>query len=542
MNKNFWKPPYYYFDKKVRGPFTIPAGIVTTRKEIIELIAWEIPEVGILTTKSTSLNPREGKKEPIIGYAGQYSLFNEVRLANLGAEKTAEFLSKLNIPKNKAIVGSVIGSTPEEVKSVAVILAPYVDVIEINVSCPNDEKAGLAVGQDAILVHKIVSAVVDAVKPKPVTVKIAASLDIYSVVVVSKEAGASGIVAINTDGPKEYNHNGHLVLKGGESGEKIFKLLLRTVKTLQGLLSVCPNIYPCGGIGSARQIRTLVEAKAQFVGTGIGTAIGGMRLQEKKLFFNILMDDLRKGKNNAKEFRHDFSEMKYRKRTVTGIKEISEDVFTITLNGTIKINPGQFIFAMIPEKGEKPFSALDVNSKSFSLLIQKRRYFTKELSELNNGDDIYIRGPHGRSPRLQGRILLVGGGTGVAGLYLFAKEYKNTFAILGAKEKIPYFGMFSTFCKKVLPIIENQEERRRLVTDCLDYFIESIKPDYVLNCGPKEMVMKAIEIERKYLSEDKILSATEEITKCGESVCGSCATPKGYCSCVDGPFMTADKI
>jgi len=539
MKQNFWERPYYYCGIEVRGPFTVPPGILTTRPETMELIAWEIPEVGILTTKSTSLYAKEGKKDLILGYAGPYSLFNEIRLANIGSEATAEMLSKVNIPKDKAIIGSVIGSQPLEVAEVARRLAPYVYVIEVNVSCPNDNEAGLIVGQNAILVHEIVKAVVKAVKPKPVTVKLAASLDIYTLSIASKEAGAAGLVMINTDGPKEYRYDGHLVLKGGVSGEKIFNFLVQKVSISQQV-PVPPIIYPCGGIGSADNIREVVKAGAQFVGMGIGTATGGMCLEEKKIFFNTIMKDLQDGTNNAKDLRHDFSEMQYRKHTVMEVKEISDDVFIIILSDSIKIKPGQFIFVMIPGTTEKPFSVLDFTSDSIILLVKKRGDFTKSLVSLKCGEAVYIRGPHGKSPRLQGKILLVGGGTGMAGLYLFAKKYENTFAILGAKKVIPYSCSFLTSCKEVFAIIEKQ--RGQLVTDKLDYFINKIEPDCVLNCGPKEMVMKAIEIERKHLPNDRVLSAIEYKTECGEGVCSKCATPKGYCSCVDGPFLTADKI
>ena len=50
--------------KKVM-PFTIPSGIVTTEVSCLERIAQEIPEIGILTTKSIGPEPRAGNREPI---------------------------------------------------------------------------------------------------------------------------------------------------------------------------------------------------------------------------------------------------------------------------------------------------------------------------------------------------------------------------------------------------------------------------------------------------------------------------------------------
>ena len=51
------------------------------------------------------------------------------------------------------------------------------------------------------------------------------------------------------------------------------------------------------------------------------------------------------------------------------------------------------------------------------------------------------------------------------------------------------------------------------------------------------MVEKAVEIEQKYLSDSRIFSSLDLLTKCGVGLCGSCATSNGYRSCVDGPFL-----
>ena len=51
---------YKIFNKKISGPFTIPSGIVATELSIIEKIANEIPEIGILTTKALDRNQKRG--------------------------------------------------------------------------------------------------------------------------------------------------------------------------------------------------------------------------------------------------------------------------------------------------------------------------------------------------------------------------------------------------------------------------------------------------------------------------------------------------
>jgi dihydroorotate dehydrogenase (NAD+) catalytic subunit len=219
-------------------------------------------------------------------------------------------------------------------------------------------------------------------------------------------------------------------------------------------------------------------------------------------------------------------------------RRLAKDLFLLKLDDKIEINPGQFIFAWLPEKGEKPFSVLD--DTPLTLLIRIRGCFTTELSKLKKGDALYIRGPYGNSPKVQGRILLVGGGTGVAGLYLFAKRNKKTIGVLGAEDKnhLPYIEEFKSACEELYLTTENgQVGQKGLVTDGLEKIIENDWPEYCLNCGPEPMVKIAIQKESKSLNPEKIYSSIEYLTRCGIGLCGSCATPKGYRSCVDGTFF-----
>jgi len=56
------------------------------------------------------------------------------------------------------------------------------------------------------------------------------------------------------------------------------------------------------------------------------------------------------------------------------------------------------------------------------------------------------------------------------------------------------------------------------------------------------MIEKSIELELKYLKPDQIYSSIDFITKCGIGLCGSCASSKGYRSCVDGPFLNPNQL
>lgn len=326
---------------------------------------------------------------------------------------------------------------------------------------------------------------------------------------------------------------------GGISGKAILELGLKCLKEIRSITDL--PIIACGGISSAHDIKRYREAGANFF--GIGSALAGMNTEEIKRYFHQLLIDFEKGTNKAAGLLKEKLNMDYRKYMVRENRFLAEDLFLLRLDKEIKIEPGQFIFAWLPEKGEKPFSVFD--DTPLTLLIRKRGCFTEELAKLKEGDSLYIRGPYGNSPELNGKILLVGGGTGIAALYLFAKKYKNTIASLGAKDKnyLAYVEEFKKLSQETYLITENGEiGYRGRVTDILPEIIKKIKPDYCLNCGPEPMVRKAIAIEKNFVSSEKIYSSIEFLTKCGIGLCGSCATSKGYRSCIDGTFLKNNQI
>jgi len=268
-----------------------------------------------------------------------------------------------------------------------------------------------------------------------------------------------------------------------------------------------------------------------------------MNTEEIKQYFHDLLIDFEKGTNRAERFLKEKLHMEYQKYTIRENKFLSEDLFLLRLDRKIETEPGQFVFAWLPGKGEKPFSVFD--DTPLTLLIQKRGCFTIELSKLKENDSLYIRGPYGNFPKINGRILLVGGGTGIAALYLFAKRYKNVIALLGAKDKnhLTYLEEFKAHSEELYLTTENGEiGNKGLVTDKLKEIIKKTRTDHCLNCGPEAMVKKAIRIEKNFVSSERIYSSFNFLTKCGVGLCGSCATEKGLRACIDGPFLKRNEF
>ncbi len=535
--KDIWdrESPIKIFGKEISGPFTIPSGIVTTEASTIERIANEIPEIGILTTKSIGIEPSEGNREPIIAQYEPFSFINAVGLTNPGAGEFGERLSKIRIPDDKFLLVSIFGSCEEEFIRVAKRLQDYADGFELNVSCPHSEKYGQVIGQDRELTRKIIRSVV--LLGKPVSVKISPNLDIKETVRCAIKSGASGITAINTRGPELHLRDSYPVLSnkvGGVSGKAILELGLKCVREVRSITQL--PIIACGGISIAEDVKRYRAGGADFF--GVGSALAGMNIEEMKEYFRALAFDLERSTNNAGRLLKTKLNMGYKKYRVKENRQLAEDLFLLKLNGDIETEPGQFIFAWLPEKGEKPFSVFD--DGPLTLLIRKVGYLTNELSKLRKGDTLYIRGPYGNSPEVNGKTLLIGGGTGIAALYLFAKRNKETIAVLGAKNKnhLPLIGRFKSACGELYLVTENGEVGHKgLVTDRLGEIIEDTKPEYCINCGPEAMVKAAVRKESKFIDPEKIYSSIEYLTRCGIGLCGSCATSKGHRSCVDGTFL-----
>ena len=97
-----------FFGKTLSGPFTIPSGIVTTAVPIIQYFFDNVPEVGVVTTKSIGLEPRAGYREPVLSQYAPGCFVNAVGLTNPGAHKSAELMSALKVPQDKFLLTSIL--------------------------------------------------------------------------------------------------------------------------------------------------------------------------------------------------------------------------------------------------------------------------------------------------------------------------------------------------------------------------------------------------------------------------------------------------
>ncbi len=528
-----------FFGKEISGRFTIPSGIITTNAKVVEKVAKEIPEVGVITTKSIGLGAREGNREPIFTQYAPGCFMNAVGLTNPGAEMFARQLSEIKIPSNKFLLTSIFGKDKDEFVEVAKILAPHSDGLELNLSCPHASGYGMAIGQDKELVKEITKAVKEVVDI-PVIVKLTPNApNIGEIAKFAVDGGAEGICAINTVGPGDYTVDGNPVLsnvRGGMSGRGVLPIGLKCVKEIADSVKV--PIIGCGGIACASDVKAYEDAGASVF--GVGSALIGLDSSELKEYFALLAEDLDKKTDNAGQMLKENIDMSFNKFKLVENKKLADDLSLLVFDKGIKIKPGQFVFAWIPGVGEKPFSVLDNNPLTLS--IQKRGCFTEKILNLSEGATVYFRGPYGVGiERKSSKIMLVSGGCGLAALYQIAKDYGNAEVFIGARDKEHLF--YAEKARKVADVHiatdDGSEGHKGFVTEILKKRLEELNQTGIVfyNCGPEPMIKAAMEIERQYTSADKIFNSVDYVTKCGVGICGSCATPDGKRACVDGPFV-----
>jgi dihydroorotate dehydrogenase (NAD+) catalytic subunit len=159
----------------------------------------DLSVLGGLVSKGLYLEPRDGCDVPRI-VETPAGLLNAIGLQGIGVHAfVRDVLPRLE-PFDTAVVVNVCGDTVEEYAEVTRILdaAPRVDAVEINISCPNVKKGGMAFGGDPRMTAEVVGAVRRATR-RPVIPKLSPNVaDIALFARVCAEAGADAVSCINT--------------------------------------------------------------------------------------------------------------------------------------------------------------------------------------------------------------------------------------------------------------------------------------------------------------------------------------------------------
>lgn len=228
--------------------------------------------LGSISIKGTTLHPRYGNELPRIAETPS-GLLNAVGLQNPGVDKViSEELPKLRKVFHQPIIANISGFSIDEYVECCrrMTKEEQVEIIELNVSCPNVHGGGMSFGTSEQSVTEVVKAVKQAVT-KPLYVKLSPNVtDIVSIARAAERAGADGLVLINTLLGMRFNlKTGQPILAnvtGGLSGPAIFPVALRMVYQVSQACKV--PIIGCGGVSSADDVREMMMAGATAVEIG----------------------------------------------------------------------------------------------------------------------------------------------------------------------------------------------------------------------------------------------------------------------------------
>ena len=253
-----------------KNPVTTASGTFGSGKEFSEFV--DLNKLGAITVKGVANLPWKGNNTPRIAetYGG---MLNSVGLQNAGADYFIENDIPFLRQYDTKIIVNICGHTIEEYCQVTQKLSDAdIDLLELNISCPNVTEGGITFGTQPKMVEKVVSEVKKYAK-QPLIVKLTPNVtDITEIAKAAVCGGADALSLINTlQGMKIDIHKRKPVLAnkiGGFSGPPIKPVAIRMVYQVAKVVDV--PIIGMGGICNGEDAIEFIMAGATAV--AIGTA------------------------------------------------------------------------------------------------------------------------------------------------------------------------------------------------------------------------------------------------------------------------------
>lgn len=267
-------------DIVLSNPVITASGTCGYGKELNEWFDLNI--LGGFSIKGTTLNPREGNPSPRIAECPM-GLINSVGLQNPGIDRVlSEEVPQLRKQYMGRILANISGFSIEEYKICAEKIAELentsrhsnIDILEVNISCPNVHNGGMAFGTSAQAAAEVTKAV-KSVSKIPVYLKLSPNVtDIVSIAKACADAGADGVCLINTVSAMRIDtvRRQPIVANkiGGFSGPAVFPIAVRMIWQVANALPGFP-IIGCGGVETASDVIEMMMAGASAVEVGSAT-------------------------------------------------------------------------------------------------------------------------------------------------------------------------------------------------------------------------------------------------------------------------------
>lgn len=253
-----------------KNPVITASGTFGFGQEYAKL--YDISKLGGISCKGTTLEPRMGNPSPRIAET-PLGILNSVGLQNPGVEGFLKNDLPLLENTDTVVIANIAGSQIEDyVETVRRLQGSSVDMIEMNISCPNVKEGGVSFGTSPESVERITKQV-KAVAEQPLIVKLTPNVtDIAEIAAAAEAGGADAISLINTlTGMKIDIETRRPLLKnntGGMSGAAVFPVALRMVWQAANRVQI-----PVIGLGGITKWQDAVEMLlAGATAVQIGTA------------------------------------------------------------------------------------------------------------------------------------------------------------------------------------------------------------------------------------------------------------------------------
>lgn len=254
---------------RLKNPIVVASGTFGFGREYSQF--YDLSELGGICAKGLTLHRREGNPAPRIAETPM-GILNSVGLQNPGVDAfIAEELPFLRQYDLK-VIANISGNTPEEYGVMCEKLAAAgVDLIEVNISCPNVKAGGLAYGTKPELAAEVTQVAKAHAGHVPVMVKLSPNVtDITEIARAVEGAGADAVSLINTlRGMRIDINTGRPILKmntGGLSGPAVLPVAVRMVWEVANAVKV--PVLGMGGVSRGSDAVQMMMAGASAVAVG----------------------------------------------------------------------------------------------------------------------------------------------------------------------------------------------------------------------------------------------------------------------------------
>jgi dihydroorotate dehydrogenase (NAD+) catalytic subunit len=254
---------------ELKNPVVVASGTFGFGREFDQF--YDISALGGICCKGLTLHPREGNPPPRIAETPA-GILNSVGLQNPGVEGFIEHELPWLREKDLKIIANISGNTPEEYGQMCALLSQAgVDLIEVNVSCPNVKCGGLQYGTVPAMTAEVTEMAKKHAGNVPVMVKLSPNVtDITLMAKAVEEAGGDAVSLINTiRGMRIDTKTRRPVLHmntGGLSGPAVLPVAVRMVWEVAQAVNI--PILGMGGVAKAEDAAQLMLAGAAAVAVG----------------------------------------------------------------------------------------------------------------------------------------------------------------------------------------------------------------------------------------------------------------------------------